>query len=748
MSPPFDRAELQKLKRTQLQQLCKDCGVKANLKSDALIEELLAWEGELPDNARKTSKKMLRSTSIIIHDTDEEDSHDEHNEPVIEAQPAPSRTRKAKETQFRLGVGRPIAAGGNGARVVTRTATQSRAKRGKASSKAAIPVEPTIEEEPEQIEQPEQLAKKNGSQGAPPQASSRGSKEADVNKSPNGCQNSDLKGSVPGSQDLEPLLAIVLKPFQAQLDTLQRSFTSVLAELDNAKKALTEVETLKRRLDEVNNELAEMKQQLSRLDDLDSIRQRIDELEVGVRAVSNEVEHIPRDEVAFRSAEFMSELDTLKRHITDMERRHTTARVPLASLDYIPTTPPRSRQQSNSDNPFLVQPKEQSSGSRSLFHVSQDAVPAQPRPSTPPVHQHPGVTRSLLGKRHRDSVSSAVAGVVDAVQAASLSPEKRARTVLRPRRKKARIGDVDGYQDDSIGMLAAANPHAPLSEDDGEEDVAAVQGPPQLKPFTVFTDPQDGADRMHVKVNFNAPPSKRLPRYYGPLASEAGPSRRPGARQMAENRAQLESQEADNAFLQHTPAPFDTPFLPAVESTPTVPCAFDVLDKNGNIEAPSSPTPACDMAPYIEDDPDRTDVFREFGFPSPSRRAKSSSGDQTPTRKGRGLAWNPETPAWGGSEPIAVWNDKANESPEKELDPAALVADYREYGKRLTSNDMGRGLGLLNVPPRMTPSEVAAAAGGSIPTRTMYGTELDKDKRFGDFGIDGVASGFWSGGRR
>jgi hypothetical protein len=29
--------------------------------------------------------------------------------------------------------------------------------------------------------------------------------------------------------------------------------------------------------------------------------------------------------------------------------------------------------------------------------------------------------------------------------------------------------------------------------------------------------------------------------------------------------------------------------------------------------------------------------------------------------------------------------------------------------------------------------------------KTMYGTELDGDSRFGDFGVEGVASGFWAG---
>jgi len=29
----------------------------------------------------------------------------------------------------------------------------------------------------------------------------------------------------------------------------------------------------------------------------------------------------------------------------------------------------------------------------------------------------------------------------------------------------------------------------------------------------------------------------------------------------------------------------------------------------------------------------------------------------------------------------------------------------------------------------------------------MYGTELEGDTRFGDFGVGGVAMGYWSGGR-
>ena len=72
---------------------------------------------------------------MIVHDTDEEDEATTQPksdaskipQPVVQqrvAQPPPppvTRTRKAKETQLRLGVGRPKVAGGVGARAVTKS---------------------------------------------------------------------------------------------------------------------------------------------------------------------------------------------------------------------------------------------------------------------------------------------------------------------------------------------------------------------------------------------------------------------------------------------------------------------------------------------------------------------------------------------------------------------------------------------------------------------------------------------------
>jgi hypothetical protein len=86
-----------------------------------------------------------------VHDLDQEEepvgSHDDfENQPDLEPPPTPPvRPRKAKETQKRLGVGRPIIAGGSGARAVTKSQSVSRGKRGKSSRRLAPAGEPIQE---------------------------------------------------------------------------------------------------------------------------------------------------------------------------------------------------------------------------------------------------------------------------------------------------------------------------------------------------------------------------------------------------------------------------------------------------------------------------------------------------------------------------------------------------------------------------------------------------------------------------
>lgn len=172
------------MKRVDLQRLCKvrlmveyyidiaailinsylctqDHGLRANLKSESLIDLLIetskpTFSSEPSRPTRSSSMRIISKSSsgsrprgrsggsVIIHDTDEEEEPagtpantgtPSHSESEFNLLPAFARTtRKAKESQYRLGVGRPALAGGSGARAVTRTGSMSKPKRGKAPS--------------------------------------------------------------------------------------------------------------------------------------------------------------------------------------------------------------------------------------------------------------------------------------------------------------------------------------------------------------------------------------------------------------------------------------------------------------------------------------------------------------------------------------------------------------------------------------------------------------------------------------
>lgn len=156
----------------------QDYGVRANLKSEALIDLLLDTQYDifhlrcpmppyfLPRSAaspqptprsvstRRSSKAgPSRVSSMIVHDINEDEQEEEEmqSEETAEQtipQPVevpPPRTRKAKEMQTRLGVGKPLAAGGQGPRTVTRSSISSKGRRAK-SSRSIKPMEATIEE--------------------------------------------------------------------------------------------------------------------------------------------------------------------------------------------------------------------------------------------------------------------------------------------------------------------------------------------------------------------------------------------------------------------------------------------------------------------------------------------------------------------------------------------------------------------------------------------------------------------------
>lgn len=117
--------------------------------------------------AFSSSTARGRSGSVVIHEVaEEEEEGEEEQGPVAGADPPnpptmtsgqsmiphavgpATRTRKAKDAQFKLGVGRPSAIGGTGPRTVTKSLSLHKPKRVKGSA-SIQPTELAIREEDE-----------------------------------------------------------------------------------------------------------------------------------------------------------------------------------------------------------------------------------------------------------------------------------------------------------------------------------------------------------------------------------------------------------------------------------------------------------------------------------------------------------------------------------------------------------------------------------------------------------------------
>jgi hypothetical protein len=140
-------------------------------------------------------------------------------------------------------------------------------------------------------------------------------------------------------------------------------------------------------------------------------------------------------------------------------------------------------------------------------------------------------------------------------------------------------------------------------------------------------------------------------------------------------------------------------------------------------EPPQSPSPAGTSSTGFlnHHQGERTDVFQAFGLPSPVRPSRPSA------LRTAGMA-------------------------SRFVDPAELM-------RRASSKDRDGGSTKPGSGPSQTTMEETPSGSGSgsdaladAPEmkRTMYGTELEGDTRFGDFGVEGVGTsgaGFWAGGR-
>ncbi|ESK98328.1 hypothetical protein Moror_78 [Moniliophthora roreri MCA 2997] len=634
------RSQLESLKRADLQKLCKDYGVKANLKTEALIELLLETSkphtraAPVQESRRSVSTRVSsrntapRISSMIIHDTDDEADEQANNEthspeevangadpqtleePPAEPPPLP-RTRKAKDTQFRLGVGRPVAAGGGGARAITRSLSVSKSKRGKAS-RGTIPVEETIPEEAEDQEQ----ATSNYPASIPPTPHLIYNEDQGASANASPVHEDPPSNEVPNitpihDQDIEKRINDALQPLHQQLQALR-------AELDQYKA--------------LNVELAQLATQVT---EMDVWKQKVDILTAEVRELR---------ETASTVNSLKAEMLELRNTLNRQSGHSPVSDIEMASGFITPT----NTQQNRLSNPTTG------------------------RPCDAPSTLHPGIAPSLLGKRPRDSTVSSITDVVEEGDESRYSEGELARKVLRPNKKKARITPTEGTQSES-----GPSAQSPAAADDNDDA-------PHRPGFSVYRGPEpQGASYVDPP-----PPTTPLPRFYAAASPEesAGPSRIPSTQNAAEN---------------HRPFTFN--FLPV---PPTPHAAAFQMQNFPYPEPPQSPTPGSSVPEIIHsNNGDPMDLFQSFGLSQPRSRTASTSAPSTRTPRQENINF---------------------------INPTALTR------REPDNNDLDFHAGLS--PIEDLDSDVSAVK------RTMYGTEVESDTRFGDFGVEGVGSGFWTGG--
>ncbi|KAF8167969.1 hypothetical protein B0H34DRAFT_792635 [Crassisporium funariophilum] len=652
MAPLPTRKVLEEMKRVDLQRICKDYGVKANLKSEALIDLLLETQSTpVPQPTRRSvstrhSSRMGpgRVTSMIVHDIEEEEEEMQEeisqSEEVEEDSPPtpppvpPPRTRKGKELQTRLGFGKPMAAGGQGPRTVTRS-SGTRVKRAK-SSKSLKQTEPTIDEESETLSVP---PKGDHHNGLPVPPSSQGGQHGQEPEPP---ASATLERTV-----VYRLLENAIRPLQDRIET---------SELE-----VGELRTMKTNLTDLQRQLAEFARTQK---DMSAELERLRELPASVLFLKEEIKQL---------------------------REGLIGQQPPSR----PMTPkPKGPQSKHAAIGFGL-PSSFKNPAIPTYDTQSNKLPS----TSNLAYSHPGIAPTTLGKRRRDSISSNITGVVED---GDEDDNDLATKVIRPNKKRSRM-QVGG---DSIDH-SARTPNSSRIPSQDEEQAVASGSNPGIPAFTVFRGADEPSDYLDPP-----PPTDHLP----DLFHAHSPSNSNSNSQQSKVAAATATSSANAA--ENQPQAFNFSFLP-LSSTPLNPMYMPSFPYP---EPPQSPSPAgASLGAFMgRNQEERTDIFREFGLPSPARSSRlygSSSGSFQEERGGF-------------------------------VDPAALMQQGSSGRQReVSSNEVAAGLGLTTVRTSSSSDPSAGLAEPPPVKRTMYGTELEGDTRFGDFGVEGVATGFWASGR-
>ena len=297
-------------------------------------------------------------------------------------------------------------------------------------------------------------------------------------------------------------------------------------------------------------------------------------------------------------------------------------------------------------------------------------------------------THSSLGKRRR-LVDDAE--ITDQRDADGLSAAVLATQAIRPTRKKAKLAERE-----PTNRIFSRPIHVDDGTEEGYDEDVPVIPPVQRGPsFTVFSGPEEPPE-----LSSNGPPATGLSDLFPTTTPPNGTT--PLGTSSAHGAENQLPFTGNNAFT----FTFASSLFQPPPSTPLANLTIPVP------EPPTSPSPA-----YVEragGRRERNDPFYPTGRPRSrtsrpaSHNAHASSSRTTDTRRA----------------------GEANASPAPT--GSATASDTSEAGSLTRTGSLTM--------PGLVPLPVASDTPAPPTKRTMYGKELEMDTRFGDFGIEGVAT--------
>ncbi|KAI8995497.1 hypothetical protein BD414DRAFT_409772 [Trametes punicea] len=704
MPPPLDRETLKAMKRSDLQRICKDYGIKANLKTEALIDLLIDTTQARPrptqsvqpqraPSGRIVSRSVASgsrprgtsSSSVIIHGTDEEDNASEEERhhsipppPSSESEaPPPPRTRRAKETQYKLGMGRPTAVGGSGPRTVTRSTTVAVKGKRARGSKSVKPTEAVIHEEEGALFRravPQACPSSARHDLDPPPPAPVPDLEIPPVPTP------PMPQEIPES--LKEYVATLMLPFQDQLGKMH-------AELQRRSNEVADMHTLNSQIQLLQSEMETLRSQ------------------------------------AAMTSQLQNEVHQLRLLVSSLMR--------LPGVDI-------SKELAKSLGKACGSDAGMSQGTAADSDPSHGVAG-----SLTQVDAYPGVSQ-LLGKRHRDSNDSHSTDLVDAEAQSQHGSEDLARRDSRPSKKKIKLSGDKGPSPSGPSTNAL-----PDMDSQGVNPEAQSDSQPAPATFTIFQGPEEPPESYVDPPPPTTHLSDLLPAGSGtstlaqtPIFGGGAIPRPAGSDENAPNRMAFNFS-------------FNTSIFHPITSTP-----YEMAEPAlAYPEPPASPSPGVPSGGFIERAGgriERNDVYHPYGRRHAQSQGQAEGQPQSATSRPASRTassqvassqsqFNGAGSSNGTVDSIALMSIPGGLSAIAETSREGSTngnlsdgADFAQQTRRIpSSSEVGLALGMgatLPLPPE-TPAPPMK--------RTMYGTELESDTRFGDFGVEGVATGFWTG---